>query len=232
MYIEIKEKMLELSNLKSSRIILALDKIESLNLLNNLSKYIVGAKIGLPVLINIGADAMRNIIIKYKNEMIFIADLKLADIPETNENTAKIVKDIGFDAVIAHAFVGSESLKSVIKILPVFALIGMSHKDAHLINSNTEMLIDMSIVSGVSNFVAPATYPEIIKKLRSKIPNALILSPGIGAQGAEFGSALKAGADFEIIGRSITLSRNPLEDIKSILKIQNDILKEKSFNKI
>jgi orotidine-5'-phosphate decarboxylase len=222
--------MFKLSELKFSRIILALDNVESLNLLNDLLKYIVCVKIGLPLLISIGASSMKNIIVKYKNDVVFIADLKMADIPETNENTAKIVKEIGFDAVIVHTFVGSESLKSVAKILPVFALVGMSHKDAYLINSNTEVLINISASSGIFNFVAPATYPEIIKQLRSKIPKALIISPGVGAQGANFGSALKAGADFEIIGRSITLSRNPLENVQKILESQRHILKEKPLD--
>ncbi|MEM3832783.1 MAG: orotidine-5'-phosphate decarboxylase [Thermoprotei archaeon] len=227
---EIRERMFKLSELKSSRIILALDKAESLNLLNNLLRYFVCVKIGLPLLISVGANTMKSIIAKYKNDVVFIADLKIADIPETNESTTKIVKEIGFDAVIAHTFVGSESLKSVTKILPVFALVGMSHKDAHLINSNTEILINISISSGIFNFVAPATYPEIIKKLRSKIPNALIISPGVGAQGAHFGSALKAGADFEIIGRSITLSQNPLENVQKILKAHEYVLKEKTLS--
>ncbi len=43
-------------------------------------------------------------------------------------------------------------------------------------------------------------------------------------QGAPFGSALKVGADFEIIGRSITLSLNPIEETKKILEAQKHFL--------
>jgi orotidine-5'-phosphate decarboxylase len=216
----IKERISELSNLKKSRIILALDKVESLNILSSIIKYVAGVKIGLPLLISIGADNMKNIIINYKNDAIFIADLKASDIPETNENIAKTIKNIGFDAIIAHAFVGSESLKALAKHLSVFSLIGMTHKDSYLINSNVNILIKISQIAGITNFVAPATYPDIIKHLRKEIPNALIISPGVGAQGAPFGSALKVGANFEIIGRSITTALNPVEETQKILKLQ------------
>ncbi|MEM0002219.1 MAG: hypothetical protein QW211_04935 [Desulfurococcaceae archaeon] len=53
--------------------------------------------------------------------------------------------------------------------------------------------------------MAPATRPEVIKYIRSKLgTNVKILSPGVGAQGASPGDALCAGADYEIIGRAIT----------------------------
>ncbi len=46
--------------------------------------------------------------------------------------------------------------------------------------------------------------PYIIKMVREKLSSkeitVKIYSPGIGAQGVELGSALKAGADYEIIG--------------------------------
>ncbi len=221
---DIKKKIKELSDTKKSKIILALDKAESLNILPSIIKYIAGVKIGIPLLINVGANNMKNIIASYRDETVFIADLKVADIPETNEHIAKIVKDIGFDAIIAHAFVGPESLKVLTNYLTVFSLVGMSHKDSYLINSNTEILIRISLNVGISNFVAPATYPEIIKYLRREVPDALIISPGIGVQGAPFGSALKVGADFEIIGRSITLSLNPIEETKKILEAQKHFL--------
>jgi len=217
---DIKERINKLSNLKKSKIILALDKVESLNILSSVIKYVAGVKIGLPLLISIGAESMKSIIMNYKNDAIFIADLKVSDIPETNENIAKTIKNIGFDAVIAHAFVGSESLKALVKHLSVFSLVGMTHRDSYLINSNVEVLIKISRAVGITNFVAPATYPDIIKHLRKEVSDALIISPGVGVQGAPFGSALKVGADFEIIGRSITTALNPVEEIQKILELQ------------
>jgi len=54
--------------------------------------------------------------------------------------------------------------------------------------------------------------------LDGKIP---IYSPGVGAQGGEIEAALKAGANYLIVGRAITLSENPAESAKNIRNIVN-----------
>jgi len=64
--------------------------------------------------------------------------------------------------------------------------------------------------------VAPATRTEKIKYLRRRLPDTIILSPGIGAQGAKPGSAIRAGANYEIIGRMIAMAANPLKVIEEI----------------
>jgi orotidine-5'-phosphate decarboxylase len=58
--------------------------------------------------------------------------------------------------------------------------------------------------------VVGATYPEKIREihkiLRGNVP---IYSPGIGVQGGAAETALKAGARYLIVGREITLAKNP-----------------------
>jgi orotidine-5'-phosphate decarboxylase len=71
----------------------------------------------------------------------------------------------------------------------------------------------------VDGFVLPATYPQLIARARKAYPSALIFSPGVGTQGAPFGSAISAGADFEIIGRSITQAPSPTDEAKRILEV-------------
>ena len=46
------------------------------------------------------------------------------------------------------------------------------------------------------------------------VADRLIISCGVGYQGTPYGSAVKAGADFEIIGRAIYNSENPLNEAK------------------
>ena len=44
----------------------------------------------------------------------------------------------------------------------------------------------------------------------------LILSPGVGVQGGKVGGAISAGADFEMVGRSIYKAENPGEVAEKI----------------
>jgi orotidine-5'-phosphate decarboxylase len=65
--------------------------------------------------------------------------------------------------------------------------------------------------------VVGATYPEKIRQvheiLGEKVP---IYSPGIGAQGGEIAAALKSGAHYLIVGRSIVQAENPSKSAKEI----------------
>ena len=60
---------------------------------------------------------------------------------------------------------------------------------------------------------------EVHKILGEKIP---IYSPGIGAQGGVIESALKAGARYLIVGRTITLAENPADTAKRIRYLANE----------
>ena len=55
-----------------------------------------------------------------------------------------------------------------------------------------------------------------------------IMSCGIGQQGPAFGSAIRAGADFEIIGRAIYSTINHYEILKKVQKAINLARIEKS----
>jgi orotidine-5'-phosphate decarboxylase len=57
--------------------------------------------------------------------------------------------------------------------------------------------------------VAPATRPERIVALRKIIDNLEIISPGVGAQGGKASDAIRAGADYIIVGRAIYESTDP-----------------------
>jgi orotidine-5'-phosphate decarboxylase len=52
------------------------------------------------------------------------------------------------------------------------------------------------------------------------VGNLNILSPGVGAQGGSASAAIKAGADYIIVGRSIYNAENPEA---AALKIAGDI---------
>ena len=62
-----------------------------------------------------------------------------------------------------------------------------------------------------------ATYPEKIREIREIVSEKVpIYSPGIGTQGGTAEAATKAGAQYLIVGREITLAQNPAEAARTL----------------
>ena len=141
-----------------------------------------------------------------------IADLKLADIGYTMVN---VVKRVGADAYIAHAFVGRDALRELREeVKRLYLVVSMSHEGSREfidLHWREFVLEAYELADGI---VAPATRPKVIEKIRRIWPREII-SPGIGAQGAHPCSAIRAGADYEIVGRSLTRARDPLEFLEA-----------------
>jgi len=173
--------------------------------------------------------------------LMAIMDCKINDIGSTNQTIAEYYYSAGFDALTANPFVGwEEGLKPVFNVAHklergIILLVYMSHKAAWegygqtIRNAETgeKMLQYFSFARkalkwNADGVVVGATYPEKIREvheiLGEKIP---IYSPGIGAQGGKIESALKAGARYLIVGRTITLSENPAETAKKIRDLAN-----------
>ncbi|MEM0371358.1 MAG: orotidine 5'-phosphate decarboxylase / HUMPS family protein, partial [Ignisphaera sp.] len=126
--------------------------------------------------------------------------------------TAAILRNVGFNAIIAHAFVGYEKGIDVLaKIcekegIKLILVVSMSHEGSkEFIDRHIDEFIDIAERVGSWGVVAPATRPNVIQFIRSRV-GSKIVSPGVGVQGAEPGTALCAGADYEIVGRAITYS--------------------------
>ncbi len=221
------ELLWELAKERRTRIILALDycgRDGCVAILEKTLKYIAGVKLGYPILFNIGLERIKSLVSRFRGSVFLIADFKIADIPSISGYISKKLREIGFDAAIVHAIVGEESVRSVSRVIPALALVAMSHKGSEIINSNVDKLIEVGRRGGATGYIAPATYPQVIKIVRKTVPNTTIFSPGVGVQGGGFGSALKSGADFEIIGRSITLSDDPENAAANIVLNQRKII--------
>lgn len=221
---------------KNSPIVVAMDlssvqhekeeiREESERILRELEEHAAGIKIGVPLLLSLGLDTIGRLIRKWRGRYFFICDTKMADIGYINELTAALLFDAGFDGIIAHAAVGAEGgLIPAVRLARklgrgVLGLCAMSHPGAdEFLNRNVQRLLAIAERAGVDGFVLPASRPDLIRKARRKFPEKLIFSPGVGAQGAPFGSAVAAGADFEIIGRSITQHPHPSEKAREILE--------------
>lgn len=194
-------------------------------LLSELNGLVSGVKVGLPIMLGLGPDQVEDILDSHRKSYFFICDLKMADIGHINRLVAEQLFDMGFDAIIIHAAVGAkEGIDSVVELAHsmnkgVLGLCAMSHPGAgeHL-NQHLDKLLSIAISAGVDGLVLPATYPHLITRAKKAHPSKLIFSPGVGTQGAPFGSALSAGSDFEIMGRSISQAKSPAEKAREILE--------------
>ena len=213
---------------------------KSQGIIEKVYPYICAVKINHHLVLPLGTfQGVKKLIeIIHKKDLPVIMDCKANDIGSTNKVIAKYYYSAGFDALIANPFVGwEEGLKPIFEVAKkmqrgVILLVYMSHKGAmegygQLIYNKEKEQKMLQYVSfarkalkwEADGVVVGATVPEKIKEikkiLRNKIP---IYSPGIGAQGGKAVSALNAGANYLIVGRSITLSKNPNETARTLVE--------------
>ena len=219
----------------TSRLIIALDSLRGdleriRDLTQKLCGIAAGFKVGWPNIVWGGrgvVEAVHNSCM----DALKIVDLKLADIAYVMEET--LIPLLRWaDAVIAHAFIGSqgalEELKRWLEARDrkLILVSSMSHPGSREVMDPCLERI-LGVVERIEPWgvVAPATRPKIIRTVRERLGASItIVSPGVGAQGARPGDALRAGADYEIVGRMITTAPNPLEAARRIVKIQEEAL--------
>lgn len=225
------DKLVRLGEEKSTRLIVAVDELSggltlehTTKLLAHLKELAAGVKVGLPLLLNLGLSQVSALIEKFQGSFYFLADFKLADVPSIVRKELELIRKAGFDGAIVHLFpMGYEDeLPSIASTgLDVYGLVAMSHPKSKLVDQHFEDLVRYSAELNLSGVVVPATKPALIERARSYLPRKyLILSPGVGVQGAEPGAALRHGADFEIVGRMVTTSPNPREVAESIVSAE------------
>jgi len=128
----------------------------------------------------------------------------------------------GAEGIIVHGFVGTDSVKECVKAAKgknVFVLSEMSHPGGREFTQPVaDQVVKNAMDAGASGIIAPATRPERVAHFRSMVGDLIILATGVGAQGGSALAAIKAGADFVIVGRRLYRSENPVEEAKKIIK--------------
>lgn len=154
-----------------------------------------------------------------------IADVKLNDIENTNEIAIDHLTRMGFDAVIANPFIGKSGMSALVQKAHgldagVIALVYMSHpgaKEGYGLEVGGRglyrTLLERAEESAADGIVVGATKLDILKEVAKRLP---VYSPGVGAQGGDAEQAIKNGADYLIIGRSIVEARQPAKAAKEI----------------
>jgi len=203
---------------KQNRIILALDvtsRSDAMRVVNAVKDHVDAIKINWPLIMAAGPDIIREM----SEVKDVICDMKIADIPNTNRLIVEQAMSRGASAVIAHGFTGDDSVRACVEAAKgqVFVVTEMSHPGGKQFTAPiADKLAALAKAAGARGIVAPATRPERIADLRKIVGNLEIISPGVGAQGGKASDALKAGADYIIVGRAIYESKDPAASAKAL----------------
>ena len=224
---------------KSKPLIVALDfpsLDESLIFLDKIDPNLCRVKIGKQLFVNEGPAAVKKVCgLGFE---VFL-DLKFHDIPNTVRAACLAAADLGCWMVNVHASGGRAMLETVSNTyanlsappLLVGVTILTSLSEAQLaevgysgnLQGNVEQLAILSQSSGLDGVVcSPIELPLLTSVMPDKF---LLVTPGVRFQGDSHNDqrristpeeALKNGANYLVMGRSIVSSANPLERISQI----------------
>ena len=179
-------------------------------------------KLGLEFFLTFGADGVKKI--KNDHNVDIFLDLKLHDIPNTVGMAATAVAHIEPRFLTVHASGGHAMIKSAVDALPgvdvtaVTILTSLSEEDLFQIGyanpalESAVSLADLAVRAGAKAIVSS---PLEIAAIRSSVGiEPIIITPGVrpaGSAGSDDQvrtmtpqAAIKAGANFVVIGRPIT----------------------------
>jgi orotidine-5'-phosphate decarboxylase len=228
---------------KLDKIIVALDQmsLDEINIfLKQKDNTLTFVKIGLELFVKYGPDLIYKIHGEY-NKKIFL-DLKFHDIPVTVSKAISSLKNLPIDFLTVHLGGGEAMLQAAIEeakisipkcsILGVSFLTSLATKDLESLYGikNTDeaflRLFEVASKSGINGIVSS---PHEVKLLKEKYPHLLSVTPGIRFKDEiketklqdqkrvmDPSEAFHAGADYLVIGRSLTKTDRLSERLKSL----------------
>lgn len=177
-------------------------------------------KIGLEFYLRHGAQGIEKL--RSESDFELFLDLKLYDIPNTVKGAVESVASLRPKFLTIHAAGGNKMIKAAVDSLPngsitaVTVLTSFSEAEFVLmgqknsIEETTKSWAKMAISSGATSLVCS---PFEVSALRNLSSTATLITPGVRVEGDAAGDqarimspsqAISAGADFVVIGRSIT----------------------------
>ena len=222
----------------SKRVIVALDSddlTKTLNLVKKLKNEVFAFKLGYQFFFNFGLTGYKKV---YKISPKIFLDLKLHDIPNTVRNGIKALLKIKPLFTTIHISGGDTMMKSSkiskteTKILGVSILTSMDDiqtKKYYNKKDISKLVKDFSKAAKKNNLDGVVCSPKEIKYIRKEVgKNFIIITPGIRIDKkikkddqkrvASPRNAINMGANYLVIGRPITESKNPLKILNEINK--------------
>jgi orotidine-5'-phosphate decarboxylase len=220
----------------AGKIIVALDvpaRADALRLVEQLSPRISIFKVGLQLYTAEGPAIVRTIL--EKGAKVFL-DLKLHDIPNTVARAVESANKLGVQMLTIHLSGGRAMIEAAVAarddslaLLGVTVLTSIDQSALRETGVETELgqhvlnLAQLGVESGIDGLVAS---PKEVAMLRAKVgPRTKLVVPGVRPDWADPadqkrvmtpGEALRAGADYLVIGRPITGHRDPVEAVDKI----------------
>lgn len=229
-----------MTKLVTSPIIVALDNMEqhqALSLVDQLDPTLCRVKVGKELFTRYGSDLVRAL---HQRDFEVFLDLKFHDIPNTTAQAVLSAADMGVWMVNVHASSGRTAMQTVKQrlsaanydtlVIAVTVLTSMSQQDLHEIGITTtveaqvERLAQLTQAAGLDGVVCSAQEASTLKQLCGK--DFLLVTPGIRLPDdvshdqtriCTPKQAMANGADYLVIGRSITASDNPTAKLEQIL---------------
>ncbi len=223
----------------SDRLIVALDvksNAAALRLVERLGDAVSFYKVGSPLFTRSGPDIVKQL--KQAGKRVFL-DLKYHDIPNTVSSAVRAAADLGVDLLTIHSSGGAAMINAARdaagddgpRILAVTVLTSFGGDDAEQvwgkqINSLREevmRLAQLAADAGAHGVIASPLEAEGLKRRHGS--GFLVVTPGIRPAGAERGDqvrtatpadAIKAGADYLVVGRPVIEAENPAEVVSQM----------------
>jgi len=218
-------------------IIVALDlpsAEEARALVDRLGDRIDFYKVGMELYAAAGMPMVREL--ADRGKQVFL-DLKLFDIRETVKRTVEVVArhPVRFLTVHSSAAVMRAAVEgrgsSPLKVLAVTVLTGFDQHDVRdlgferSLKELVEWRVRMSLECGVDGLIASPLDACAVRGLAG--PETLLVTPGVRSAGAGKGDqkrvatpaeAIRAGANYVVMGRQITRSADPRAEVASVLE--------------
>ncbi|MCE5338116.1 MAG: orotidine-5'-phosphate decarboxylase [Methanomicrobiaceae archaeon] len=209
-----------------TELILSLDVLDrkwAARIAESCAPFIDAVKIGYPLVLSAGLGVVEDLA---GLGLPLIADFKVADIPNTNRLICEAVFSAGFDAVIAHGFVGADAVRTCVEVAhnhggAAYIVAEMSHPGAteFFHGGVAERLATLAVSSRADGIIAPATRPDRVSRLREIVGKKTIYSPGVGAQGGDLDTVARL-VDGVIVGRSIYEAEDPATEAERFSRIR------------
>jgi orotidine-5'-phosphate decarboxylase len=218
----------------SDRIIVPLDvptREDALALLDKLPQVSFW-KVGLELFVGAGPEILK--LLKQRQKRIFL-DLKFHDIPNTVAGACRSAKAYNVDLLTLHATAGRTALQAAAdaiaqeesrpKLLAITLLTSLNSRelafDLKIPLELPEYALKMAILAKESGIDGAVCSPHEVAQLRQVCSeDFLLVCPGVRPSWSDAGdqrrvmtpqAAMKAGADYLVIGRPITAAAKPVE---------------------